>query len=72
MIEDSANTLASSGLGFYYMDDTSPSWSMSNVGINELHGHAVFNTLQQIYTAKDVSIDTRVVAGGNLQDIKPS
>ena len=39
---------------------------MSNVGMNELHGHAVYNTLRQIYTAKDVSIVTLVAAVGIL------
>ena len=49
---------------FFYMDDTSQSWSISYVGISELHVHDVFNTLQQIYDAKDVSIDTMVAAVG--------
>ena len=46
---------------------------MYDVGINELHGHAVYNTLQQINAAKDVSIVTLVAAVGSyyMDDTNP-
>ena len=44
--------LSYDGVGFYYMDSLSPSWTLSTVGINAT-GHSVEHTLRQIY--KNVS-----------------
>lgn len=39
------------GRGFYYMDQNNPSLVLSEKGMDET-GHAVYNTLQQIYDNK--------------------
>lgn len=56
ILPKSINPVMYRGLGFYYMDADSPSWTLSKVGINGSVTNPVFNTLQQIYSlSKDDS-----------------
>ncbi|XP_064616038.1 plancitoxin-1-like isoform X3 [Liolophura sinensis] len=47
-IPESSHPLVKEGVGHFYMDVTSPQWSLSDVSVNS-SGHAVYNTLKQIY-----------------------
>ncbi|KAK3087304.1 hypothetical protein FSP39_004453 [Pinctada imbricata] len=54
ILPENVNKLASDGVAYYYMDSDNPTWTLSNVGINEMQGNAVYHTLQQIYDEKDL------------------
>ncbi|XP_060074731.1 plancitoxin-1-like [Ylistrum balloti] len=49
VLPKNANSVLQEGLGFYYMDDNSPTWMLSKVGINGSVTNPVYNTVQQIY-----------------------
>lgn len=57
-ISDSQNPVVHNGTAFYYMDENTPYWKLSDKGMTDTN-HAVYNTLQQIYNSK-VSTDVTV------------
>ena len=47
----SLNPLVEDGTGFYYMDENTPSWTLSAKSVAD-QNHSLYNTLQQIYSAR--------------------
>lgn len=47
-LSDSSNTLVRNGVGQAYMDVNNQKWTLLGQGVNDT-GHAIYNTLQQIY-----------------------
>jgi hypothetical protein len=46
---ESLNPLFKDGTGFYYMDENTPSWTLSDKSLVD-QNHSLYNTLQQIYS----------------------
>ena len=51
-LKQSDNELVNNGTAFYYFDSVDKDWLLSDVGIDSIGGHAIYNTLQQIYSSE--------------------
>ena len=57
----SLNPLFNDGTGFYYLDENTPSWTLSTTSLVD-QNHALYNTLQQIYSDR-VSFHQSIFVG---------